>query len=136
MLASSIILALPTADRARTHAYYGAGGLGLETPGDEIADDGVPEPLRVVLNEGLTVMFIPPGGFGWTVAGRAVAEPGTVECQLVVELTDRADVDAFVERARAAGAEVAAGPEEKQWGYVANLADPDGHLMMVIVPVW
>ncbi|MEO9325550.1 VOC family protein [Nocardioides sp. C4-1] len=133
MLADHVVLALPTADRVRAHAFWGAGGLGLETPGP-LADDGVPEPLQVVLNPGLTVMLVPTGGFGWTAAGRAVAEPGVVECQLSISLDSPAAVDAFVERARAAGAEVAAEPTGQPWGYTATLADPDGHLLMALAP--
>lgn len=131
MLADEIVLALPTADRVRAHAYWSA--LGLDTPGP-LADDGVPEPLRVVLNPGLTLMLVPTGGFGWVSAGREVAAPGVVECQLSIALASAGDVDAFVARARAAGAEVAAEPEQLPWGYAATLADPDGHLLMVLVP--
>lgn len=44
----NVVIALPTADRSRAHAF--AVALGFETPG-ELADDGIPEPLRVQLNE-------------------------------------------------------------------------------------
>lgn len=67
-------LCLPTSDRARAHTFYGA--LGLETPGQP-AEDGAPEPLRVVVNEELAVMLIPRGGFGWVTSGRPTAEPDT-----------------------------------------------------------
>ena len=75
----NIVIALPTADRPRAHAF--AQGLGLETPG-ELADDGVPEPLRVQLNEQTSVMYVPTGGFGWVTADHPTAEPGTSECLL------------------------------------------------------
>jgi predicted lactoylglutathione lyase len=130
MLPSPVIVCLPTADRRRSYDFYG-GGLGLPTVG-EIAEDGVPEPLQVVLNDGLWLMLIPTGGFGWTVAGRSVAEPGTVECQLALRLAGDADVDAFVDRARGAGAEIVSEPSHKEWAYAANFADPDGHLWMVL----
>ncbi|MDO9456087.1 VOC family protein [Nocardioides sp.] len=133
MLAETVVLALPTTDRVRAHAYWGAAGLGLDTPGDP-ADDGVPEPLRVVLNPGLTLVLVPTDGFRWVVAGRDVAEADVVECQLSVAVDSPAEVDALVERARAAGAEVAAEPEQQPWGYAATVADPDGHLMTVLVP--
>ena len=57
----NMVSALPTADRSRAHAF--ALALGLETPG-ELAEDGVPEPLRVQLNERASVMYVPTGGFG------------------------------------------------------------------------
>lgn len=69
----NMVIALSTADRSRAHAF--ALALGLETPGD-LAEDGVPEPLRVQLNERASVVYVPTGGFGWTTAGRATAEPG------------------------------------------------------------
>ena len=56
-------------------------------------------------------MLIPTGGFGWVTAGRTVAE-----------------------RARAAGSEVVAEPEERAWGYCATFTNPDGHMWQVLVP--
>ena len=61
------------------------------------------------------------------IGDNAVAERGTSECILSMD----GDVDALVERARAAGATVVAEPEQKPWGYTATFADPDGHLWMV-----
>ena len=130
MLPAPVILALPIADRPRAHQFY-TEGLGLTAVG-ELADDGVPEPLQIVLNDGLRLMLIPAGGFGWTVAGRAVAEAGTAECQLSVVFAGPAEVDAFVELARKAGAEVVSEPQQQPWGYVGNFADPDGHLWMAM----
>jgi uncharacterized protein len=133
MLAPKIVVSLPVADRARAHAFWGAGGLGLETPG-EPAEDGVPEPLVVVLNDGLDLMLVPTGGFGWTVPDHEVAGPGTVECQLAVARETPADVDALADRVVAAGGTVVTAAAEQPWGYAATLADPDGHLLMVLVP--
>jgi predicted lactoylglutathione lyase len=125
-------VALPTADRRRAHAFYGA-GLGFDTPGTP-ADDGVPEPLTVVVTEGCQLMMIPTGGFGWVTAGRTVAEPGTVECLLSLDRDTPAELDAFVERARAAGAEIVAEPEDRPGGYSATFTDPDAHMWQVLVP--
>ncbi len=95
-------IALPIEDRQRSHRFYGA-GLGFATPG-EVADDGVPEPLRVEVNDALWLMLIPTGGFGWVTAGSEVATRGTVECQVGVSVANRSDVDDFMHVARAAGA--------------------------------
>ena len=51
-------------------------------------------------------MLIPRMGFGWVSTPNAVAERGTSECLLSLEAADDAEVDALVERARAAGADV------------------------------
>ena len=124
-----VVLALPTTDRPRAHAF--AQALGLETPG-EPADDGVPEPLRVRLNEQTSVMYVPTGGFGWITAGHATAEPGTSECLLSLQLGTRSEVDDLVGRVHGAGGRVASGLEEKPWGYTGTFTDPDGHLWEAI----
>ncbi|WP_114559630.1 VOC family protein [Desertihabitans aurantiacus] len=129
-MSRSTVIAMPTTDRVAAHAFYGA-GLGLPTPGP-LAGDGVPEPLQVELGEGCRLMLVPPGGFGWMTPGRTAAGPGTVECLLSLPVDAPADVDALVERARAAGAEVVAEPADQSWGYCATVADPDGHLLQVI----
>jgi predicted lactoylglutathione lyase len=125
-----IVIGLPTADRSRAHAF--AQGLGLETPG-ELADDGVPEPLRVQLNDRTSVMYVPTGGFGWLTADHPTAEPGTSECLVSLQVDDSAEVDELVARAEVAGGRVASGPEQKTWGYTGTFTDPDGHLWAVTV---
>jgi predicted lactoylglutathione lyase len=125
-----VVIALPTADRVRAHAF--ARSLGLETPG-ELADDGVPEPLRVRLNAQTSVMYIPTGGFGWVTADRPTAESGTSECLLSLQLGSTTEVDDLVGLVEAAGGEVVSGPEQKGWGYTGTFTDPDGHLWEAIV---
>ena len=127
--ASPVTVALPTADRRTTYEFYGA-GLGLETIGP-LADDGVPEPLQFVVNEGLRLMFVPTGGFGWIAGGHEVAEPGTSECMLVIGAATDAEVDAIIAKAVAAGAKTVIDPAAQSWGYAGSFADPDGHLWMV-----
>lgn len=56
-----MVVALPTEDRQRSFNFY-AEGLGLEPIG-ETAEDGIPEPLQFVLNQGVRLMLIPTGGF-------------------------------------------------------------------------
>ncbi len=125
-----VVLALPTEDRGRAHAF--ARALGLDTPG-ELADDGVPEPLRVMLNERTAVMYIPTGGFGWVTDGRPTAERGTSECLVSIQVEKNAEVDDLVARATDAGGEVASAPQQQSWGYTGSFTDPDGHLWAAIV---
>ncbi|MCO1595503.1 VOC family protein [Micromonospora sp. RHAY321] len=131
MTFAPVIVSLPIADRATSHRFY-RDALGLEAVG-ELADDGIPEPLQFVVNDGLRLMLIPTGGFGWVVGGHEVAARGQSECLLSLGVTAPADADAIVERARAAGAEVVTEPEAQPWGYAGTFADPDGHLWMVSV---
>jgi uncharacterized glyoxalase superfamily protein PhnB len=131
----SVTVSLPIDDRRTAHDFYVA-AFGLEAVG-EIASDGLPEPLQFVLGGGTTMMLIPRTGFGWVATPNAVAERGTSECLLSLDAPDDAAVDAMVERARAAGADVVVEPERQPWGrYAATLADPDGHLWMISARTW
>ena len=121
-----ITVALPVADRRTTFTFY-AEGLGLG-PFGELGEDGVPEPLQFTLNDGVRVMFIPSGGFGWVTGGRQTARSDQSECLLVMALADQGDLLGMVDRARKAGAEIVMEPAEQPWGFTAVFADPDGHL--------
>jgi uncharacterized protein len=124
-----LLISLPVADRARARDFY-RDGLGLEAHG-ELADDGVPEPLLLELNAGTRLMLIPTGGFGWVIGDHDVATPGTSECVLGIAAASDDEVERIVERARQAGAKVAAEPAPQPWGYAAAFADPDGHIWTV-----
>ena len=126
-----VTLALPIAERAAALAFY-RDALGLEPFGDELGSDGIPEPLQFAVNEGLTLVLVPTGGFGSILIGdRAVAEPWACECLISLDAADAAEVDARVARAVAAGAEVVAEPAARPWGYTGTFADLDGHLWSV-----
>lgn len=129
-MTAAALLCLPTADRVAIHAFY-RDGLGFEAFGP-IAEDGVPEPLQFVVNDGLHLMFIPTGGFGWTIGEHQVASPGTSECLLSLAFDDASGVDRAFERATAAGASTVQAPVQQPWGYVATIADPDAHLWQFI----
>jgi predicted lactoylglutathione lyase len=124
-----MVVALPTDDRQRSFVFY-ANGLGLEPEG-ELADDGVPEPLQFALNDGVRLMLVPTGGFGWITSNRPTAPPGSSECLLALTVTDESSVRELIERARGAGAEIVREPAQQPWGYSAAFADPDGHLWQV-----
>ena len=129
MSSSPVIVCLPTADRRIAFDFY-RDGLGFEPIG-ELADDGVPEPLQFVLNEGVRVMFIPTGGFGWITGGREVAAAGSSECVVSISADGDAGVDDVMERARRAGASIVTESGSQPWGYAGAFADPDGHIWMV-----
>lgn len=124
MAYSPVVVSLPIADRRASAAFY---STVLLDPFGAPADDGVPEPLQFALNDGVHLMLVPRGGFGWVIGDRDAAARGQVEA--VMSLTG--DVDAVVERARRAGAEIVAAPAPQPWGYTGTFADPDGHLWMV-----
>jgi uncharacterized protein len=124
-----LLISLPVADRVRAHAFY-RDALGLEAVG-EPADDGVPEPLLLVLNPAARLMLVPTRGFGWVIGDRAAAEPGTSECVLGITAATDAEVDEVLARARAAGAVVGDELAPQPWGYASTFADPDGHVWTV-----
>jgi uncharacterized protein len=124
-----LVVSLPIGDRRTSFRFY-RDGLGFEAVG-EPAEDGVPEPLQFALNEGVNLMLVPTGGFGWVIGDHEVAPPGRSECVLSLSAGGNAEVDALVERARQAGATVISEPAQQPWGYVGTFADPDAHLWMV-----
>lgn len=124
-----LVVSLPIADRAASARFYAA-VLGAE-PFGEPASDGLPEPLQFAVNDGVTLVLVPTGGFGWVVGPHEVAPRGHSECLLSVTVEDEAAVAAVVGRAEGAGGAVVGAPEQRPWGYTATFADPDGHLWMV-----
>jgi uncharacterized protein len=124
-----VIVGLPIADRRTSYAFYGE-GLGFDAVG-EVADDGLPEPLQFVLAVGVRLMLIPTEGFGWVIGDREVAARGHNECVFSLPAGSEAEVDALVERAVRAGAEIVTPPGTKPWGYTGAFADPDGHVWQV-----
>src|SRR6266568_3957497 len=78
MSSSPILIGLPIADRPRSYRFY-RDALGFDPVG-EPAQDGVPEPLQFALNDGVRVMLIPTGGFGWVIGKHEVAPRGRSEC--------------------------------------------------------
>ncbi|MFF0062531.1 VOC family protein [Streptomyces sp. NPDC005279] len=126
---SSVVVSLPIADRRTSFEFY-RDGLGLDAIG-EVADDGVPEPLQFALSDGVRLMLVPTGGFGWVIGDREVAERGRSECVISLAMDTEAGVGELVERAHRAGAEIVTRPGKQPWGYAGVFADPDGHVWMV-----
>jgi predicted lactoylglutathione lyase len=120
-------ISLPVADRVRSRDFY-RDGLGLDPIGP-LADDGVPEPLQFMLDDGVALMLVPTDGFGFVI-GRNVADEGVSECLLSASFGNRAEVDEAVERAVNAGAHLVTPPGDQPWGYCAMFTDPDGHAWM------
>ncbi|MFF1420259.1 VOC family protein [Streptomyces sp. NPDC058280] len=129
MQLSRVIVSLPVADRRASFAFY-RDGLGLDAIG-EAAQDGVPEPLQFALNDGLRLMLVPSGGFGWVIGGREVAGRDQSECVFSLHADDEAAVAELIERAHRAGGSVVTPPGPQPWGYAGAFCDPDGHVWMV-----
>ena len=129
MTDTPIIVSLPIADRRTSFRFYGE-GLGF-APIGELAQDGVPEPLQFALNDGVRLMLVPTSGFGWVIGDHEVAPKGQSESILSFSARTEEEVDAFLQRARQAGARIVAEPAQQPWGYSGTFADPDEHLWLV-----
>lgn len=97
--------------------------MGFDTVG-ELAEDGVPEPLQVALNDRARVMLVPTVGFEWITGAREMATPGRSECMLVLPTATDDEVDATIERARQAGGDIVTEPKRHRWGYSGPLPTP------------
>ena len=120
---------LPIEDRLASHAFYTA--LGFAAVGEELEDDGLPEPLQFEVSIGLRVMLIPSRGFGWVIGDRKRSPRDAHECLVVIGLATDAAVDELMRRAQDAGAEIVVEAGSQQWGYSGAFADPDGHMWQV-----
>jgi uncharacterized protein len=97
------------------------------TPSATPADDGVMEPLQFALNDGIRLMLVPTGGFGWVMGNHEVAPRGHTECILGFGSETETGVNDLIERAQRAGAELITEPGDLSSGYAGAFADPDGH---------
>ena len=112
------LLTLGVTDLGRARAFYEA--LGWETgaePGDDVVFFQAGEMVLALWDRArLAEDSVVPDGGGW----------GGIT--LALNFGSPAEVDATIEEARAAGAEILREPAETFWGgYSAVFADPEGH---------
>ena len=129
MYIKSIIVSLPIVDRQISHNFYRI-ALGI-MPIAEPAEDGIPEPLQFIINQGLHLMLMPTEGFGWVIGGNEVASLDISECILSIEVVSDPEVNEIVRRALKAGAKIVSEPSKQDLGVQWNVFDPDGHIWEV-----
>ena len=130
------VVTLAVGDLERSLAFY-RDGLGLTSPGvigtqfagDELTPAGAAVMFR--LDGGLTLALYPRSELAKDAEiPRGPARSGEFSLGQVVG--SRADVEALLDRAKAAGAPVTE-PHDRPWGiYSGYFRDPDGHLWEVI----
>lgn len=131
MQAKHITISIPTDDLERAYQFY-LKGLDFKLV-TEIPDGSRPEPVIFALAADLNLMLVPSDGFDSIMTpGSQVAKPGVSECVLSISFDSVEDVNAFIERAKKAGATIPEAPHQKPWGYIGYLKDLDGHLWMAI----
>lgn len=117
-----IFINLPVKDMARAKAFYGA--LGYSFNPQFTNDQGA---CLVISEEIYVMLLIEP--FFQTFTGKPVADASKVtEAILCLSCESRAGVDAFVAKARAAGAAVPRAPQDHGFMYGHGFEDPDGHV--------
>ena len=131
------VITLAVADLERSLIFY-RDGLGLASKGivgEEYTDE-------VTGAAGAIAMFELDGGLIFTLYPRSeltkdadvpTTAPSAVEFSLGYIVGSRAEVDTFLEKAQAAGAQVTAKPRERPWGiYSGYFQDLDNHLWEII----
>jgi uncharacterized protein len=129
------VLTLGVGDLERALAFYSA--LGLESPGvigtAFVGDETTPA--------GAAAMFELRGGLILALYPRSeLAKDANVPLEAITGpfsighlVSSKAEVDAVLARAEAAGATLTEEPHERPWGiYSGYFRDPDGHLWEII----
>jgi uncharacterized protein len=130
------VLTLGVSDLERALAFYRA--LGLESSGvigtDFTGDDTTPAGAAAMfeLTNGVVLALYPRSELAKD-ANVAHGEPKTGEFSIGQLVAGKADVDALLAQAEAAGATLTDRPHERPWGiYSGYFRDPDGHLWEII----
>jgi catechol 2,3-dioxygenase-like lactoylglutathione lyase family enzyme len=124
------VITIGVDDLERSLAFY-RDGLGLPTQGivgTEFAHGAV---AFFDLQAGLKLAIWPRASIAHD-AGMPAGPPSATEFTLGHNVASRAEADAVMERAAAAGAEVVKRAQDTFWGgYAGYFQDPDGHLWEV-----
>jgi catechol 2,3-dioxygenase-like lactoylglutathione lyase family enzyme len=131
------VITLAVDDLQRALTFY-RDGLGLPTTGvvaEEYEGSETEAAGAIVLfelDDGLILSLYPRGELAKD-AGIPPAAPASGEFSIGHIVGERAEVDALLARAEAAGATVTDEAHERPWGiYSGYFRDPDGHLWEVI----
>jgi catechol 2,3-dioxygenase-like lactoylglutathione lyase family enzyme len=129
------VLTLGVGDLERALAFYRA--LGLESPGvigtQFVGDETTPAGAAAMfeLRGGLTLALYPRSELAKD--ANMPLEPTTGAFSIGHLVASKAEVDAVLARAEAAGATITEPPHERPWGiYSGYFRDPDGHLWEII----
>jgi hypothetical protein len=130
------VLTLAVGDLERALAFYR--GLGFESTGvigtEFTGDDRTPAGAAAMfeLDNGVVLALYPRTELAKD-ANVPLGAPGTGEFSIGHLVAERADVEALLAQAEAAGATLTERPHERPWGiYSGYFRDPDGHLWEII----
>jgi catechol 2,3-dioxygenase-like lactoylglutathione lyase family enzyme len=131
------VITVAVADLDRALAFY-RDGLGLHTQGvigrEFVGDDRTPAGAVAMfeLRGGLILALYPRTELAKD-ANVALAPPTPGEFTIGHLVSSKAEVDALLSQAHAAGATITDPPHDRPWGiYSGYFHDPDGHLWEII----
>ncbi len=131
------VITLAVSDLDRTLKFY-RDGLGLESPGvigtEFAGDETTPAGAAAMfqLHGGLILALYPRTDLAKD-AKIPLQPPQAGEFSIGHAVANKADVDALLAEAQAAGASVSERPHDRPWGiYSGYFRDPDGHLWEII----
>lgn len=131
------MITLAVADLDRAHEFY-RDGLGLESRGllgtEFAGDDATPAGAIAMFElEGGPILCLYPRSELAKDANVALGPPQTGEFSIGHAVTSKAEVDALLSQAEAAGATLTDRPNDRPWGiYSGYFRDLDGHLWEVL----
>lgn len=131
------IITLAVADLERALTFYrdglgfeSRGIVGTEFVGDEVNPDGAVALFE--LEDGLMLSLYPRSELAKD-ANVPLGPPKTGEFSIGHAVADKAEVDALLSRAQAAGATLTDQPHDRAWGiYSGYFRDLDGHLWEIL----
>ena len=131
------VITLAVADLDRALAFY-RDGLGFPTEGligtEFAGDQATPAGAAAMfaLDRGLILSLYPRSELAKD-ANIPFGPPKTGEFSIGHAVAGRADVDALLAQAQAAGATLTQQPRDRPWGiYAGYFRDPDGHLWEIM----
>lgn len=125
------VITLGVDDLDRSHAFY-RDGLGLATDGIVGTEFEHGAVVFIDLQAGLKLALFPRGDIAID-AGVTKSERSPTEFTLGHNVASRAEVDAVMKQAIAAGARLVKPAQETFWGgYAGYFQDPDDHLWEVV----
>ena len=130
------VITLAVSDLERALRFY-RDGLGLESPGvigtEFAGDQATPAGAAMfALDRGLILSLYPRSELAKD-ANISFGPPKTGEFSIGHAVASRADVDAVLAQAQAAGATLTQQPRDRPWGiYAGYFRDPDGHLWEIM----
>ncbi len=131
MKAAISVITLGVDDLERSVAFY-RDGLGLGTDGIVGAEFEHGAVAFFDLQQGLKLAVWPRRSLAHD-AGLTVSPPSATDLSLGHNVSSKAEVDAVMQQASAAGATLVKAAQDTFWGgYAGYFQDPDGHLWEVV----